>query len=163
MTDRTPSRFSWKRSRLLLAVVAVLSLVLGPAAVNGTLAGWKSIESSEASFTAGSLTISDLTCSDNSTPILGLLGNQLKLEWTGPPDSDNHVVEYEVTVVKQRLVTSTTYTAETADEFFVFTDGGALNVASYEMTVRAKSIGSWSGDPITVSGYALTGAILRCR
>ena len=36
MTGRASSRFSWKKTQLFLAVVALLALVAGPAAVNGT-------------------------------------------------------------------------------------------------------------------------------
>lgn len=163
MTGRATSRFSWKRTRLLLAVVALLALVAGPAAVNGTLAGWTDSKMSRGEFQAGSLNISDLKCSDNSV-ILTLLGTELQLDWEPPAGVESGRLTYEVTVVKRYLLTSETFKYETSDESFVYKEtAGLLNLATYEMTVRAKSVGQWSGQPMTVNGYALTRLILRCN
>lgn len=163
MTGRTSPRRSWRRARLLLAVVALLALVASPAAVNGTLAGWNASKTSRGEFQAGSLNISDLKCSDNSM-ILTLLGTELRLDWDPSAGVESSGLTYEVTVVKRYLLTSETFRYETDDDYFVYKEtAGLLNLATYEMTVRAKPVGQWGGQSMTVTGYALTRLILRCN
>lgn len=84
MRGRTSPRPSWKRARLLLAVVALLALVAGPVAVNGTLAGWSDERQSEGSFAAGKVPAPTLTKRCEFIPgILGL-GARVRVHWKLP-------------------------------------------------------------------------------
>lgn len=164
MTGRTSPTKSWKRARLLLVVATLLALVLGPAAVDGTLAGWTDSKDSEAEFRAGALDISDLKCSDNSV-LLNLLGSELKLDWQPPAQTGGMRITYKVTVVKRRLLTSTTYDFTTTDTTITFKDPSLLNISTYEMTVQAMPVGNWTGNSMTVNGRGVTillGLALRC-
>ncbi|WP_161792699.1 SipW-dependent-type signal peptide-containing protein [Brevibacterium linens] len=148
-----------------MAVVALLALVAGPSAVNGTLASWSDSEASQGEFQAGSLNISDLKCSDNSV-LLNLLGSELKLDWQPPPQVGEMKITYKVTVVKRRLLTSTTYEFTTTDTSITFKDPSLLNISTYEMTVQAMPVGNWTGNSMTANGHGVTivlGLALRCN
>lgn len=164
MTQTRGRKLSWGRARILLAAFALLALVLGPAAVNGTVAGWSDEKTSQGSFTAGSMDISGLTCRDNS--VLGtLLGSEMRLDWQAPPGSGGTKLAYKVTVIKRRLLTSTTYEYTTTENYFTFRDPSLLNIATYELTVQAVPIGDWTGKSMTATGVGVTivlGLALRC-
>ncbi|WP_432790991.1 hypothetical protein QYM46_04245 [Brevibacterium sp. K11IcPPYGO002] len=148
-----------------MAVVALLALVAGPVAVNGTLAGWTDSKTSQGELNAGSLDISDLRCTDNSV-LLTLLGSELRLDWSPPAQVGEVQIVYKVTVVKRRLLTSTTYEYTTTDTTITFKDPSLLNISTYEMTVQAMPVGNWAGNSMTVNGHGVTlvvGLALRCN
>ncbi|MGC2941362.1 MULTISPECIES: hypothetical protein [unclassified Brevibacterium] len=161
--------FVWKRIRVLLAIVALLALVLVPSVVNGTLAGWNDDKSSTGEFTAGSLNISNLTCTDNSG-LLGLGGDQLKLDWTKPANSGSTQLQYTVTVVRTPLIGSAeTTTHITESTTYTYTDKRLtlVSLPRYSLTVQANPVGGWTGAAQTVNGRGANllgiGLVLRCR
>ncbi|SDT10554.1 hypothetical protein SAMN04489752_3370 [Brevibacterium siliguriense] len=84
MTGGASPRRSWRRARLLSAVVALLALVAGPAAINGTLAGWDDEKQSVGSFAAGKVPAPTLTKRCEYIPgILGL-GARVRVHWKLP-------------------------------------------------------------------------------
>lgn len=83
MTGRNSPRQSWRRARLLLAVVALLALVAGPVAVNGTLAGWNDEKISQGAFTAGKVPAPVLTAKcQYRYPLLGY--GRVEIFWRLP-------------------------------------------------------------------------------
>ncbi len=84
MTGRTSPRPSWKRARLLLGVVALLALVAGPVAVNGTLAGWTDSKTSQGDLSAAKIPAPELTQDCQFRPgVLGL-GARVRIFWRLP-------------------------------------------------------------------------------
>lgn len=84
MTGRAASRTSWKRARLLLAVVALLALVLGSAAVNGTLAGWTDSKESHGEMAAATVPAPELTQDCRYRPGLLGIGASVRIFWRLP-------------------------------------------------------------------------------
>ena len=84
MTDRASSRFSWKKARLFLAVVALLALVAGPVAVNGTLAGWNDTKESHGELIAATVPAPGLTQDCQFRPGLLGLGARVRIFWKLP-------------------------------------------------------------------------------
>ncbi|WP_166969999.1 hypothetical protein [Brevibacterium atlanticum] len=75
---------SWKRVRIVLAVVALSAIVLVPSVVNGTVAGWKDDETSAGQFKAGTVPAPVLTRDCTYIPgVLGL-GARVRIFWKPP-------------------------------------------------------------------------------
>lgn len=74
----------WGRVRILLAALALLALVLGPAAVNGTLAGWTDSKVSQGAFTAGKVPAPELTGNCRFRPGLLGIGASVRVFWKPP-------------------------------------------------------------------------------
>lgn len=162
----------WLRSRrfqTLIAGLALVLLVVALSAVKPTMAGWKSSDQAKGSFAAGSLTISNLKCTDNSV-LLGLGGDQLKLDWDRPQVSNALQLEYTVTVVRTPLVGAPkTATFSTQNTTYTYRDTklSLVSLPTYKLTVQAKPVGTWTGAPLTVNGSGINllgiGVVLRCR
>lgn len=161
----------WLRSRRfqsLIAGLALVMLVVALSAVKPTMAGWKSSDEARGSFAAGSLKISNLKCTDSSV-LLGLGGDQLKLDWDRPQVSSALQLEYTVTVVRTpRMGAPSTATFSTQNTTYTYRDTrlSLLSLPTYTLTVQAKPVGAWAGVSMTVNGYgaSLVGlGALRCR
>ncbi|SMX85341.1 SipW-cognate class signal peptide [Brevibacterium sp. 239c] len=158
-----------RRVRALIAGFALVMLVLGLSGVRSTTAAWTDKDEATGSFSAGSLKIRDLTCTDNSG-LLGLGGDQLKLDWKRPQISDSVQLAYTVTVIRTPLLSSpstTTYTTEETTLTYRDTKLSLLSIPTYTLTVQAKPIGEWSGSAATVKGHGINlatlGLVLRCN
>ncbi|MGO2860197.1 MAG: hypothetical protein ACTIC1_03500 [Brevibacterium sp.] len=83
MTAIRRSKPWWRRSRAALASVALLALVLGPVAVDGTLAAWKDSKTSQASFNAAKVPAPVLTAECKYRyPLLGY--GRVEIYWRLP-------------------------------------------------------------------------------
>ena len=158
-----------RRFQALIAGLALVVLVVALSAVKPTMAGWKTSDEARGSFAAGSLTISNLTCTDNSV-LLGLGGDQLKLDWNRPQVSNALQLEYTVTVVRTpALGAPSTATFSTQNTTYTYRDTklSLLSLPTYKLTVQAKPVGGWTGASMTVNGYGVNllglGVVLRCR
>lgn len=158
-----------RRCQALVAGLALIMLVVALSAVKPTMAGWKSSDQARGSFAAGSLTISNLRCTDNSV-LLGLGGDQLKLDWDRPQVSTALQLEYTVTVVRTPLVgapSTSTFSTQNLTYTYRDTKLSLLSLPTYKMTVQAKPVGAWTGGSTAVNGYGLNllslGLVLRCR
>lgn len=166
MTAARRSKSLWRRGRAVLASLALLTLVLGPAAVNGTLAGWTGTGSSQGSLKAGSVNISNLTCTDKAdAPVLGLLANEVDLNWTAPPGADSKTVEYIVTWRTVGVGPTGSTTVDSTTHRYRAT--GSLLAVSVNFTVQAISkTGNWKGLTLNASalnlGVAGVNVVLSC-
>lgn len=169
LIERRHQSLHKRRLHALIAGLALVMLVVALSAVKPTMAGWKSSDQARGSFAAGSLTISNLRCTDNSV-LLGLGGDQLKLDWNRPQISTALQLDYTVTVVRTPLVGSpSTETFSTQNTTYTYRDTklSLVSLPSYKMTVQAKPVGGWTGASMTVNGYGVNllgiGVVLRCR
>lgn len=153
MTAARRSKPWWRRSRAVLASIALLTLVLGPAAVNGTLAGWSGTGTSNGTFTAGKLgAVQNLKCINQG--IGGLLTTKVKLEWAAPATQIPVSSVYLVTVKKNGTVVKS---EETSNLSFMYDDTNLVRIASYELTVQQKtSAGTWTGEGRTVTASGIS-------
>lgn len=164
-TIRRPKPW-WRRSRAVLASVALLALVLGPAAVNGTLADWTDTKTSQGLFAAGSVNVGKLTCTDKAdAPLLGLLANEVDLNWTAPPGADSKTVKYIVTWKTVGIGPSGSKDVDATTLRYRAT--GSLLAVSVNFTVQAVSkTGNWKGQTLNVSalnlGVAGVNVVLSC-
>ncbi|MGM0700338.1 MAG: hypothetical protein ACQEVD_15930 [Actinomycetota bacterium] len=80
---------------MLLAVVALLALVAGPVAVNGTLAGWSDSKESRGEFVAATIPAPKLTQDCEYRPGVIGLGARVRIFWRLPAgyQLDDIVVE----------------------------------------------------------------------
>lgn len=163
MTGRTSPRPSWKRARLLLAVVALLALVVGPAAVNGTLAGWQDSKESYGEFSSGSLgPVRNLKCQDSGLAGSGLLASEIQLNWSAPENVNSSAVTYEIVVNRNPLLGSPTTTTETVPATTrVITETRLLATASYTITIQPK-LGAWAGAETSQGATVLLGLRFGC-
>lgn len=169
MTRTARHTFSWRRTRIFLAVFALLALVLGPAAVDATVAGWKDSEASQGSFTAGALDITDLKCSDReNAAALGLLERQVQLDWDAPQGAEEDLLEYVVTW-KQSGLLGGSGTVRTDSPTYRYTaERLSLLTLTVQFTVTAESKnGSWTGPTQNASATSVSllglGLILSCN
>lgn len=170
MTQTRRRKFMRGRVRILLAAFALLALVLGPAAVNGTLAGWTDSKLSQGAFTAGSVgEVQNLKCIDSKDGLIpNLLRTQVVLEWDPPAGIDKDLVTYEVdwrqtgllggSGTEYRDTTSYTYTASSL----------SLITLSTQFEVRAKlKSGEWIGPDSSTSavsvGLVVLSVYMDCR
>lgn len=165
MTAARRSSPWWRRSRAILASVALLTLVLGPAAVDRTLAGWTGTGTSNGTFTAGKLgDVGTLTCTNQG--ILGpLLARSVRLDWTAPQDPPP--VPYSYQLVVQRNGESLT-PITTGQTTYVYTPTvSLLSIDNYVFTLKLKTTtGSWTsvGKSTTATGgqLAVIGLYMNC-
>lgn len=159
------------QSRRLLAIIAGLALVmlvLGLSGVRSAMAGWTSSDEATGEFAAGTLNISNLTCSDKEdAPLLGLLARQVKLEWDSPSGLDSDLVEYEVTWRQSGLLGGRGTSTVDSPEHIYTADRLGLLTLTVNFTVKAKSKnGSWTGPTQSASATSVSllglGLILSC-
>lgn len=169
LIERGPRSPHSRRLQALIAGLALVMLVVALSAVKPTIAGWKSSDDARGAFAAGSLKISNLRCTDNSV-LLGLGGDQLKLDWDRPQVSNGLQLEYTVTVVRTPLLGApSTSTFSTQNTTYTYRDTKLtlLSLPTYKMTVQAKPVGGWTGGSMVVNGYGVNllsiGLVLRCR
>ncbi|MCS4592328.1 hypothetical protein KTJ89_04915 [Brevibacterium sediminis] len=178
MTGRNSPRQSWRRARLLLAVVALLALVAGPAAVNGTLAGWNDEKISQGTFTAGKVPAPVLTGNCQFRPgILGI-GASVRVFWKPPAgySLSNIIVTASTSglgsvlapITGFNLTSNTTSNSDGSYTTDVPTNllGGLLGLGSeLEIAFQAKHASGWVSTSASVASNAglLGGIGGNCR
>ena len=170
MRGRTSPRPSWKRARLLLAVVALLALVAGPVAVNGTLAGWSDSKESQGEFSSGSLgPVRNLKCIDSGDGLLpGLLRTQVKLEWDPPEGVDGDLISYEIYWRQTGLLGGSRTDISDTPSYVYTASSLSLVTLNTQFEVKAKlRTGSWVGPvgnaSATSVGLILVSVYMNCN
>ena len=139
----------WRRALIALVGIGALALALlgGAGALSDTDAAWTDEERATASFTAGTLgPVRNLRCTDSRIVEVGLLKNQVRMDWDPPAQLPGDVpMEYRVSWREAGLlfprsgsttVSGTSHVVEASDSL--------LNLA---LTVTVEPlVGSWVGD-----------------
>ena len=178
MTDRTSPRFSWKKARLFLAVVALFALVAGPAAVNSTLAGWNDTKESRGELIAATVPAPELTRECQFRPGLLGIGARVRIYWKLPDgyQLDDIVVKASTSGLGSVLAPLTgfslsgnttsngdgTYTTDVPANLL----GGLLGLGSeLEIAFVVEHESGWQSDTAAVASNAglLAGIGGNCR
>lgn len=132
---------SLRRIRLFLVAFALFALVIGPAAVKSTVAGWKDSDSGTGAFSAGTLEpVRDLKCINQG--VGGLLTKKVKLEWSAPKNPSPVPSLYQITVMKNGTLNGTFKTNQLN---FMYTDNNLVRISNYVLTVQQTTIsGEWT-------------------
>lgn len=178
MTTIHRSKPWWKRSRAVLASVALLTLVLGPAAVNGTLAGWTDSKTSQGAFQAGTVPSPVLTKGCEYRPGLLGLGARVRIFWKPPAGyqlgdtvvtaSTSGLGSVLAPITGFSLASNTTSNGDGSYTTDVPTNllGGLLGLGSeLEIAFQVKHASGWLSVPASVASNAglLAGLGGNCR
>lgn len=165
MTPVRRPKAGWRRGRAVLASVALLVLILGPAAVESTTAGWIGSGKTQGSFTSGKLgDVGSLTCTNQG--ILGpLLARSVRLDWTPPQNPPPVPYSYQLDVQRNGESLTPVNTGQTT---YVYTPTvSLLSLDNYVFTVKLKTTtGNWTsvGKSRTATGgqLAVIGLYMNC-
>lgn len=178
MTAVRRSKPWWRRSRAVLASIALLTLVLAPAAVNGTLAGWTDSKASQGAFQAGTVPSPVLTKGCDYVRGIAGLGARVRIYWRAPAGyqlrdivvtaSTSGLGSVLAPITGFSLASNTTSNGDGSYTTDVPTNllGGLLGLGSeLEIAFQAKHASGWLSVPASVASNAglLGGIGANCR
>lgn len=146
-------RHAWRRrTRAVLAAVALLSLVAVAVVTTSTRAAWTDREHAGATLTAGTVAApTGLRCTGSA------LSGRLTMNWTAPSGGVRRTgYQWTMTGVVSRSGTLGTGATTLVQNVPLLTLGTGT------FTLRATGPGNWTSKPVATSFLVVTGGVITC-